>query len=260
MQRWLWVLAVLAAGAAHAASPFDGVWVADLKTDAPADHTDLYLVKDGQYRCDSCRPPRAYAADGQSRPVPGDPGVVTESVRVSGARSIVTRMVEPDMVREVTMTADPDDQTATYVALDTWPGVDHPLKTVFKARRTAPTPAGAHPVSGSWKAIGYFEVPEEYRSITLSVAGGQLTSQRFRGGHFTAAFGGPAVTLEGALNNQLKVSVSRIDAHSFRETLLFKDKPSTIRTYVFAPDGQSMRLTTFDVGPNETIATTYRKK
>src|ERR1700754_4536497 len=98
------ILAAIAAttGAAHAASPFDGVWVADLKTQIEADHDDIYLVAKGHYRCDSCRPPRAYPADGKARPVPGDVGVLTESVRVAGPRSIITRMVEPDMIREVT--------------------------------------------------------------------------------------------------------------------------------------------------------------
>jgi hypothetical protein len=155
------------AGSAWAASPFDGHWVDDLKTQIVADHADVYLVKDGAYRCDSCEPRRAYPADGHPRPVPGDASVISESVRVAGPHAIVTRIVETDMVRETTMTVAADDKTATYVALDRWPSVKAPLRTEYLARRVAPTPAGSHPVSGSWLGVRYVEVPEAYRSIDL---------------------------------------------------------------------------------------------
>ncbi|MBS0333145.1 MAG: hypothetical protein JSS35_10295, partial [Proteobacteria bacterium] len=147
------------AAVAHAASgPFDGKWQAELGDQVEANRTDAYLVANGRYRCDSCKPPRAYPTDGVARPV-GDPRVSAESVRISGPRSITTHMIEPDMIRDVTMTVDADDRTATYVALDRWPHADRPLRTVLKARRIRPAPRGAHPVSGSWKVIGYTEVP-----------------------------------------------------------------------------------------------------
>lgn len=253
-------LAVAAGAARAAADPFDGKWVADLSTQAEPDHTDVYLVANGQYRCDSCTPRRAYPADGVARPVAGDPGVSAESVTISGPRSITTHMVETDMVRDVTMTADPDDQTATYVALDRWPGQDRPLRTVFRAQRVRPAPRGAHPVSGSWRAIGYTEVPVQYRTVELKVRGERLTLRSFRGGDFTAEFGGPPAPIARAAGGRLQAAVRRIDAHSFVETDYAGGKPVTERIYTLSSDGQSLERVTKDLVAQETFAATYYRR
>lgn len=254
-------LALAGSAAAHAASsPFDGKWVADLGAQVEADHTDVYLVANGQYRCASCRPPRAYPADGVVRPVTGDPDVTAESVSISGPRSITTHMVEPDMVRDVTMTVDPDDRTATYVALDRWIGRDRPLRTVFRAERVKPAPSGAHPVSGAWKAIGYTTVPEAYRTVELKVKGQRLTLSSFRGGRLTAVFDGPAATIEGVSNNRYQAALKRIDANSFQETVLSDGQPVTEITYTVSSDGLSMTSVTKDLAAQETFASTYYRK
>ena len=105
---------------AHANSPFDGAWVADLDTQSGL-ASDMYLVKDGNYGCATCEPPRSYRADGKPHPVPGDPDVASESVSITGPRTIVTHIVRPPLDRTTTMTVAADDQTATYVSLG---GVD----------------------------------------------------------------------------------------------------------------------------------------
>ncbi|HEY3951604.1 hypothetical protein [Phenylobacterium sp.] len=263
MRAWFAILIVaLAAGAAHAASgPFDGKWVADLQTQVEADHTDVYLVANGQYRCDSCTPRRAYPADGVTRPIAGDPGVTAESVTISGPRSITTHMVEPDMARDTTMTVDPDDRTATYVALDRWPGVDKPLRTVFKAQRVKPAPRGAHPVSGAWKAIGYTEVPVQYRTVELRQKGDRMSIRAFRGGNVTAVVGGPPAPITGSEGDRFQATIKRIDDHSFVETILSPDgRPVTERIYTLSAGGQSLQRVTKDLDTQETFASTYTRK
>ncbi|MBS0361026.1 MAG: hypothetical protein JSR98_06575 [Proteobacteria bacterium] len=256
------LLAATAAGAEAASSnPFSGKWVADLSTSVEADHTDVYLVMNGQYRCDSCAPRRAYPADGVTRTITGDPGVTAESVSISGPRSITTHMVEPDMIRDVTMTADADDRTATYVALDRWPNMDKPLRTVFKAIRVKPAPRGAHPVSGSWKAVGYTEVPEQYRTVELRQKGDRITIRAFRGGTVTATFGGPPQPIRGTLHDTYQARVKRIDANSFVETVeTLEGHPVTERIFTLSADGQSMERVTKDLDTHETFASTYYRK
>lgn len=262
MKTWpAMVILVASAGVAQAASsPFNGKWVADLATQKEPDHVDIYLVANGQYRCDSCDPRRAYPADGVARPV-GDPGVSAESVTISGPRSITTHMVEADMVRDVTMTVDADDRTATYVGLDRWPHVDKPLRTVFKAQRIRPAPRGAHPVSGSWKAIGYTEVPVQYRTVELKLKGDRVTIRAFRGGTITAQFGGPAAPIEGTSDDKYRATVKRIDANSFTESILAPDgHVVTERIYTLSSDGQSMQRVTRDLDSHETFSSTYYRK
>jgi len=138
---------------ADAKSPFDGHWVEDLQTQAGDAGFDKYLVANGIYKCESCHPARTYPADGKMHHVPGDPAVISESVTIAGPQTIVTRIVDREMTRETTMIIAPDGRTATYVSLDKWPRRLTPLRTVYVAERTAPVPAGAHPVSGSWRGL-----------------------------------------------------------------------------------------------------------
>jgi hypothetical protein len=249
----------LAAGAAQAASPFDGTWVDDLDSQTGVDHVDVYLVAGGTYHCDSCVPPRAYPADGVARPVAGDPGVVSESVRVAGPRSIVTRIVGPDMIRETTMTVAADDRTATYVSLDDWPGRASGLRTEYLARRIKPAPPGAHPVSGSWQGVRYTAVPEEYRSITLIDTAEGLSRSSFRRGRYTARYGGPPAPIEGVTGGY-QVEVGRPDPNTRTETILLAGKPLTERTFRLSPDGQAMETTVKDLaGGGVFRATSHRR-
>ena len=264
VRSWLAILflaATAASAQAAGSNPFNGKWVADLSTSVEADHTDVYLVMNGQYRCDSCMPKRAYPADGVTRPIVGDPGVTAESVSISGPRSITTHMVEPDMIRDVTMTADADDRTATYVALDRWPHMSRPLRTVFKATRVKPAPRGAHPVSGSWKAVGYTEVPEQYRTVEQRQKGERITIRAFRGGAVTATVGGPPAPIVGAENDKYQASRKRVDDKTFVETIQTLDgHPVTERIFTLSADGQSLERVTKDLDNHETFAATYYRK
>ncbi len=249
------------ANCTRAASPFDGTWVDDLSSQVAADHADVYLVADGAYRCDSCAPPRAYPADGKPRQVPGDPETLSESVAVAGPRTIVTRIVSAEMVRETTMTVADDDKTATYVALDQWPGLAERLRTEYLARRVAQTPAGAHPVSGSWLAVRYVQVPEAYRSITLRDSGDGLSRSNFRHGRYTAKYGGPPVPLQGlSTKGDFTVTVSKPDERTRVETIRLNGKPVVERTFRLSPDGQTMETAARDPASGEVFRITSHRK
>lgn len=109
---------ILMSGRAALASPFDGLWVADLKMQMGQAGFDNYVIKNGNYTCESCRPPRNYPADGRMRSIPGDVSVLSEGVSIAGSRTIVTRIVDHEMTRVTRMTVSPNGKTATYVSLD----------------------------------------------------------------------------------------------------------------------------------------------
>jgi hypothetical protein len=259
-----WALAgavwAFAAGIARAESAIDGVWIADLSTQALSPNPDIYLVADGQYRCDSCSPPRAYRADGHPHPVPGDAEVITESVRVAGPRSIITHIVSPAMDRVTTMTVAADDRTATYVSIDHRPGIVGPLRTEYLARRTAPAPAGAHPVSGSWQGVRYVSVPEPLRTIELHEAGGALTYSVPLGVRYTAAYGGAPVVVQGPYGGKVMAAVRRLDDRTVQETRTDDGKVAFIRTFTVSADGRSLEVTTTVPATGATFrATSHRK-
>jgi hypothetical protein len=250
----------LGAASAQAASPFDGLWVDELKTQMGQAGFDTYLVANGIYKCESCRPPREYPADGRMRPISGDPSVISESVEIKGPRTIVTRIVDREMIRETTMTVAPDDRTATYIALDEWPGRTKRLRTEYVAKRVAPAPAGANAVSGSWLGLRYVEVPEEYLSVELNEANGQFSRSNFRHGHYTATIGGPAAPITGDGKDIYKAVVRAPDARTRIETIYLEDKPVVERTYRLSADGQSMETTVRDPEDGSRFSTTSHRK
>lgn len=237
---WMAVVLALAAGAAQAKSPFDGVWLADLDTQAMPHQEDVYLVRDGLYRCDSCAPARSYPADGRLRPVAGDPEGSSESVRITGPRTVTTHIVSASIDRVTTMTVAPDDRTATYISLDRRPGVKGLLRTEYLARRTAAAPAGAHPASGAWQGVRYVSVPDQVRTTRLQDDGESLSYSVPIGVRFKAVYGGPAVPVEGPYGGKVMVQVKRVDARTVKETRTEEGKVTLVRTYAVTPDGGAL--------------------
>jgi hypothetical protein len=257
----IFALAVTLAGAsAHAASLFDGLWVADLKTEIGQAGFDTYLVANGVYKCESCHPPRDYPADGKMRPVPGDASVISEGVTIAGPRTIITRIVDHEMTRETTMRVAPNGQTATYVSLDKWPGHERRLRTEYVAKRVAPAPAGAHAVSGSWLGLRYVAVPEQYRSVRLKEEDGQFTRIDFRHGRYTAKIGGQPVPVTGDGKNIFRAVVRAPDARTRIETISLDGKPLVERTYRLSADGESMVTTVRDPEDGSTFTTTSHRR
>ena len=252
------VCGLLATAPAYAVSPFDGDWVADLDKQSGL-ATDKYVVRDGQYACATCEPPRSYPADGRPHLVPGDPDVESETVTITGPRTIVTHIVGPPLDRVTTMTVAPDDQAATYVSIDRRPGITVPLRTEYLARRIAPAPAGAHPVSGTWQGVRYVEVPELVRTTTLHLKGNQFSLSTPLGTSFTARLGGGYVPVHSTHGGEVTVAVRRIGRRQIEEKAKRQGQLVAVRTFTIAPDGRSMEIATTDPVRGTTFrATSHR--
>ncbi|WP_426165028.1 hypothetical protein [Sandarakinorhabdus sp. DWP1-3-1] len=249
---------LLANAPAQAASPFDGDWIADLDRQSGL-ATDSYLVRDGQYACDSCAPQRSHPADGKMHPVAGDPDVATESVTVTGPRSIVTHIIGPPLDRLTTMTVAADDQTATYVAIDHRPGVSIPLRTEYLARRLAPAPPGAHPVSGKWQGVEYIEVPEIVRTTQLRLEGDQFSRSNLLGTSYTARLGGDYVPLRSTHGGNVTIAVRRTGQRQIEERAQRDGQLLVVRTFTVARDGRSMETATTDPIQGTTFRSTSHR-
>jgi hypothetical protein len=234
-------LLVLLTAAPAVAGPFTGTWVADLDSQSGLGK-DVYLVARGTYSCESCSPPRHYPADGKLHRILGDSDVNYESVTVTGPRTITTRLIGTAMTRTTTMTVSRDNRTATYVSIDHRPGITQPLKTVYLARRVAPAPKGAHPVSGTWQRVAYKSVPELIRTTELRDDGGSFTYRVPIGATYTAKVGGAPAALHGAGTEGEQASVQRIDNRHIVETRTRDSKVLMIRTFSLSPDGEALTM------------------
>jgi hypothetical protein len=239
-------------------SPLSGTWVADLDTQQGLP-TDVYLVRDGIYSCESCEPPRRYPSDGRPHLVSRDP-VVSESVRIVDAWTISTHIVQPDLVRTTRMRVSRDGRSALYVSIDRRRGIRGPLRTEYEARRTAPAPAGAHAVSGTWQGVRYVSVPIQLRTTILNDSGDRLSYRSGSGFSYTAAFDGAFAPVAGPYDGSITVSVRRLDANRLVETRRRNGQDVQRRTYTVAPDGRSMEIATTDVAANSTFRITARRQ
>ena len=238
--------------------PFDGSWVADLDTQSGLG-SDVYLVSHGLYACKSCEPPRSYPADGKPHPVPGDPDVTFEAVTISGSRSIVTHIVGPPLDRTTNMTVAPNNRTATYISMDHRPGIKAALRTEYLARRTAPAPVGAHPVSGTWRGIRYVAVPALVRTTTLRLAGDRFSYSTPLGTSFTAQLGSGYVPVQTGGAGGAMVAVSRSGTRRIEEKVKWGGQLVTTRTFTVARDGRSIEIATTDISRGTTFRAISRR-
>lgn len=236
---------------APAPSPFTGTWIADLDTQQGLP-TDIYVLRRGTYACESCTPPRHYPADGRMRPVSGAPGT-SESVRIMDPRTILTRIVQPGLVRATRMRVASDSRTATYVSTDHRTGINGTLRTVYIARRTARGPAGAHAVSGTWQGLRYVEVPLQLRTTYLSVEGARLDYRTAAGYAFSAPFDGTPAPLTGPYDGGITVSLRRIDARHLVETRRQNGAEIQVRTLTLSPDERELEIATTDLESRRTF-------
>ncbi|HEX8127335.1 MAG TPA: hypothetical protein VF548_17300 [Allosphingosinicella sp.] len=253
------VAAVLASAApARPEPPFSGTWVADLRTQQGLP-TDLYVVKDGIYSCDSCEPRRRYPADGRLRPVPGAAGI-SESAAIVDRATLSTRIVQPDLGRTTRMRVAGDGKTATYVSVDRRRGISGPLRTEYLAERVAPGPAGSHAVSGAWKGVRYVSVPVQLRTTILTERGETLSYRTGTGYSYTARYGGPFVPIKGPYDGSLSVSVRKDGPNRVVETRRRGGRDVQARTYTVASDGQRMEMATTDLATGTTFRVAARRR
>lgn len=250
--------AALASGPAGPGSAITGIWVADLGSQQGLP-TDVYVVRDGAYSCESCIPPRRYPADGRLRPVAGSPGV-SEAVTVVDSRTLSTRIVQPDLDRITRMKVARDGQTATYVSIDRRRGIKGPLRTEYLARRAGPAPAGAHAASGTWQGVRYVSVPLQLRTTILTDGSDGLSYRTGTGYSYSAPWGGGFVPIRGPYDGSLSVSVRRDGPDRVVETRRQSGSDVQRRTYTVSSDGRRLEIATTNLAAGTTFRVTARRR
>jgi hypothetical protein len=256
-------LAALAAAAllpaeARADNPLTGTWVADLSSQQGLPR-DVYSVRDGTYSCDSCVPRRHYPADGRMRPVAGNPQEL-EAVTIVDARTILTQIVQPGLVRTTRMQVSRDGRRATYVSMDRRAGIKGPLRTEYVARRAGPGPAGSHAVSGTWQGVRYVSVPLQLRTTLLTDDGEKLSYRTGTGYSYLASYTGSFVPIAGPYDGGISVSVRKPDAYRVIETRRQGGRDIQLRSYVVSRDGRRLEIETTNLATNGTFRISATKR
>ncbi len=236
-------------------SALNGVWQADLETVKFEGKPDEFLLQDGTYKCNTCIPPLAVAADGQFHPVADRPYYDSMSVRAADDRTVeIKRRKGEREVSSSTMQVSADGNTISNKFRDaTNEGNEFEGSTTL--RRAGPAPAGAHAISGQWTPEKVGDYTEDALKVTVQVDGNTVTSS-VQGQTYTAELGGPAVAVQNDPGGTM-VAVSREGA-GFKETYTRDGKEVGILTVMPDTDGQSVTITSSD--PRDGSKTSWTAK
>jgi hypothetical protein len=238
-------LFVIASAPVLAASPFDGTWIINVGTVQPPDKPNVFLLQGGSYSCRSCAAPFTIPADGAAHAIAGNPYFDSVAIKVVDARTVVETDTKAGKVLwTYTMRVSADGQGMTTVMIDNSAVNGVPAKGTIIQARVKEAPAGAHAVSGTWRATKYEGFSNSAITFTLKTDGDKVSFSQPTGQFYTATLGGPAVPYKGD-PGITTVSAARSGADTIVETDMRDGKVVSTNTMTTS-DGKTMVLTFVD--------------
>lgn len=231
---------LFAAGPAMAASPFDGTWKLDMASAKTPERPSVLELKDGVFTCNSCIPAYSIPADGRFHPLKDNAYADRRAISVIDPQTVMLVTMKDDRVvmnGMLHLSADGKEMSATYVDSYTAGGAI----TSTTRQRLSSGPAGAHPISGSWRIAKYEDASDNAVLMTLAVEGDSVRFSSATGLSYQAKVGGPAVPLVGDVGGAV-VSVRRPSPSVIEEISLLKGKVVLVQTYAVAEDGKTLKL------------------
>ena len=223
---------------ARSQSPFDGTWIIDTgkNENLASEKPRVLSVVDGVFR----EGDRQLKTDGSDQKVPATGYWDTVSVRIVDDRTIeiISKKAGKPMFNE-TDTVSADGNTLTQVMKDTTEAEAVTFESNFS--RTAPAPAGAHAVSGSWQVF------KQSRSQNSTIIKYKCTSQGFTaetplGERLEAKFDGKLYEMEDDPGHTM-VAVKLINPYTVEQTNVRDGKIVFIVTLEVTPDGKTIHAT-----------------
>lgn len=223
-----------------AQSAFDGTWKGDVTSSSVEAKPDQFAISNGVYSCASCLPPFSVKADGAFHAVKDKPYWDEIAVKVVDASSVQYRYRKGGKeVAHADLGVSADGDTLSIRTSNTNNGGGVPVETTATEARLAAAPAGAHAVSGSWKATPATSVSDAALTMTLKVDAdmvhlksplGETLDARF-GGDFAVNAGDPGKTMTKA---------ERLSPTSIRLTDMRLGKVVQVSTYTVSADGATL--------------------
>lgn len=252
--------ALLAGTPAFAASPFDGTWKTDIsKISLPA-KPDEYLLKGGSFTCHACTPGFTVAADGKPHPVTGHDYFDSFAAHATGPRTVETiAYLKGKPVGTTDFAVSADDRTLTMTGKRVNAATGVTANSVSTATRVAPAPAGAHPMSGSWKAQALKSASDSAMTQSFKVTGDTVTLSTPTGEGYTAVIDGPPVLQKNDVGKTM-ISLKRPAPNHLIETDSRNGKVVQVYDMTVKPDGRTMVMAISDKRDGTTTTVTMLKQ
>lgn len=202
---------------APAQSALVGTWKGDISNYQPPAKPNRYLLSQGVYHCQTCVPPYAVKADGQDHAVTGQPYYDSVSITVVDANTVSE--IDKKGGKTVTTsksTVSSDGKTLIFEFSDSSNSNGAPVVGKGEATRIAKAPAGAHAISGSWRATKFANVSDNGLITTYALSGSTLKMTSPTGQSYNAPVDGTDSPFMGD-PGQTSVSIKRIDDNTIDE-------------------------------------------
>lgn len=220
---------------AAGADPISGTWKTDLASLKIDSKPDQFLLKDGQFSCPTCTPPITVAADGAFHPV-DRPYADHMSVKVDDDHNVTrTNQKGGKTTFQQKFTVSADGNTLTWTFNDT--SGTKPVTATIVETRAGPAPAGAHAISGLWKAAAPTNVSDEGLTITFSADNDMLHMTTPSGQSYDAKLDGSETPIKGDIGGTT-ASVKKLGPGSYEETDRRGGKVTDVITMTVGADGK----------------------
>ena len=217
----LLVLVLLLPLFAWAQSSFDGTWKINLSNAQLSQKPLQFQLKDGQYTCSTCVPKVSVKADGSDQKVQGAKSYDTMAVKQLEDKTVqYTRKKDGKTVAEETDKASPDGNTLTFTFKD-YPPQGEPVTGSGSMTRVGNAPAGAHPISGSWKMNKVDTVSDNGLMFTYKTSADGLSMTSPTGESYDAKFDGKDYPVKNSRTNSmvsLKKEATTMSSKTSRKT------------------------------------------
>jgi hypothetical protein len=231
---------LLLPGLVTAQSAFVGTWKGDLSNVQMPKKPDRYLLDKGVYECLTCAPAVKVKADGEDHKVSGHPYYDTVAIKVIDDHTILeTDKKAGKAVATTTTKVAADGKTATFEFSDSSASNAAPIVGNGVQARVAKAPAGAHAVSGSWRATKVENLSDNGLTVTFALNGSTLKMSNLLGQSYAAPLNGKDVPYIGD-PGLTSVSVKRISANTIEESDKRNGKVIWVGRMTVAADGKNM--------------------
>ena len=258
MKKLLVVLLALGPISVFGQSAFNGTWKLNTQ-DMEYKGKETFLLKDGVWRCDTCRPKVVMKADGKFHPLSGSPYADNRSETIVNDCTI--KQVDKKGGKEnatVTRTASEDGNMLTTE----WTAISESGQEThgkFSSTRVGAAPAGLNKVSGTWHPDKVEDASAGVTTVTYTVTADGITMSDPTGDSYTAKFDGKDYPYKGDPGTT-SVSLKKIDDNTIEETDKRNGKVIGVSTMTVGADGKTMKLVVEDKLHDSTTKMTAEKQ
>jgi hypothetical protein len=250
-------LLLLGPALALAASPFDGTWKTRVDTIKQTGKPDVFVVAHDTYRCDSCMPKIKIKADGSDQAVTGHAYYDTVAAKIVGPNSVeLTNKKAGKTMLTLEYAVSEDGNTLNGKFTD-YTG-SQPVSGNFTEKRVAAGPAGAHKVSGSWKADKITDIGDAGTTLTYTMGADSLKMSS-NGINYDAKFDGRDYPMSGDPGHTM-VSLKHIGSRTIEETDKRDGKVTDVVHSGVSKDGKSLHVVDEDKAHGQRTSYTMEKQ